>query len=258
MTKQVLELVSILLCLKKNIYLVKSSGEEWSSSATIFSLDPTYSMNLPMLSSTAGARDSTVSDFRCRLIIAYRTGWMFSISWAHSFLFRFTVYAFLSVPNYQCPRFLAWAIPIKDSMVFAMGWINGGPNASFSSLRSVRAGLKRPTMLEIRSSFRVDWRGILRWDQKWGSHVICVPPRQCPCLVNWCRSYCSWVECYVYALPRLMYLRRNLLLGAFVPVPVPSCCFRGWYSDRLGVSASGCVVICYFRPIPLVLNSSMQ
>jgi hypothetical protein len=70
----VLELVSILLCLKKGIYLVKSSREERSSSASISSLDPTYSMNLPMLSSTAGAKDSTVSDFRWRLIIAYRTG----------------------------------------------------------------------------------------------------------------------------------------------------------------------------------------
>jgi hypothetical protein len=74
MTKQVLELVSVLLCLKKCIYLMKSSREAKISSATITSLDPTYSMNLPMLSSIAGARDSTVSDLRWRLIIAYRTG----------------------------------------------------------------------------------------------------------------------------------------------------------------------------------------
>jgi hypothetical protein len=62
--EEVFELVSRLLCFEKNIYLVKSPRDEHPLSTDHSQRDITYSKNFPMLSSTAGARDSTVSDLR--------------------------------------------------------------------------------------------------------------------------------------------------------------------------------------------------
>jgi hypothetical protein len=69
--EQVLDLLPILLCFNKDIDFMKSSTERFFKCC--YSMDTTYSVNLPMLSSIAGGRDSTISDLRWRLIIAYRT-----------------------------------------------------------------------------------------------------------------------------------------------------------------------------------------
>jgi hypothetical protein len=68
------------LCFKEGIYLVQSPGEPDGSPISVTKIDTTYSMNFPMLFSIAGDRGSTVSALRWRLIIAYRTGWIFSMS----------------------------------------------------------------------------------------------------------------------------------------------------------------------------------
>jgi hypothetical protein len=73
-TEQLLDFVSILLCLKEGICLVKSPREERSKLTDASQRDSTHCTNFPMLSSNAGARGSTVPDLRWRLIIAYRTG----------------------------------------------------------------------------------------------------------------------------------------------------------------------------------------
>jgi hypothetical protein len=93
--EQMLNPVPLLLSFKESIYLVQSPGEAGCSLTGVTKMATTYSMNFPMLFSISGDRDSTVSALRWRLIIAYRTGWMFSMSLAHSSLFRFTFYTIL-------------------------------------------------------------------------------------------------------------------------------------------------------------------
>jgi hypothetical protein len=75
-----LDPVPILLSFKESIYLVQSPGEAGRLLTGVTKMATTYSINFPMLSSISGDKDSTVSALRWRLIIAYRTGWMFSMS----------------------------------------------------------------------------------------------------------------------------------------------------------------------------------
>jgi hypothetical protein len=61
--------------------------------------------------------------------------------------------------------------------VLEIVWINGGPNASLSSLRSVRVGVKSPMILSRRTSATVGRWGIVGMGttlgQPWGLPTLC-------------------------------------------------------------------------------------
>ena len=123
-------------------------------------LNIAYSRNFPMLSTSNGGRDPTVSDFIWSSTTAYRMWWMFSMSWAHSFLFCFTFYDSWAVTMQRFMKY-TWTKLIKLWIVFTMGWTNGGPNASLSSLRSGRASVKHVVIWSRWALASVSWRGIV-------------------------------------------------------------------------------------------------
>jgi hypothetical protein len=79
-------------CASINVYILCRVLQRNLVRSSVHSINTIYFMNFPMLSSIEGGRDLAVSDFICILIIAYKTRWILSMSWAHLFLFCFTFY----------------------------------------------------------------------------------------------------------------------------------------------------------------------
>jgi hypothetical protein len=79
-------------CASRKVYILWRVLLESCQDIYLYHMDTTYSMNLPTWSIIAGGNHPPVSESRWSRITVYKTAGIFSMSWAHSFLFCFTFY----------------------------------------------------------------------------------------------------------------------------------------------------------------------